>query len=129
MALDAVFLDLCQGVALSNGGVTFDTFHLIGHDVRFGLFLTQALSPDELSLRLVTIGAFRCCFVMTAQTLHSRFTDLPVFLSGGMTDIAIQYSRDVFPVREGKTVDSDLHIFKSFVTLVALRMGNLGVLG
>ena len=58
MALNAGLFDLGQGVALGDGGVAFGAFYLIGHRVRLGLFFAKALSPDELGLAFVTIGAF-----------------------------------------------------------------------
>ena len=42
-----------------------------------------------------------------------------------MTDIAVQYSCDVFSMRKREVVDFDFRVFKSLVTLTALRMGDL----
>ena len=42
----------------------------------------------------MTIGAFCLGLVVTTQALHSRLMDLSVLLSGSMTDIAVQQSRE-----------------------------------
>jgi hypothetical protein len=62
---------------------------------------------------------------MAAQTLNFRPEDFPVLLSGCMADLAVQDPCNMLPMGEGMVVNPDLGIFKSLVTLVALRMGDL----
>jgi hypothetical protein len=62
---------------------------------------------------------------MTAQTLHPRLEDLAMFLSGGMTDITVQYPGNMFLVGKRETIDLNLGIFESFVTFGALGVGNV----
>ena len=128
MTLDTGLFDLCQGVALRDGGVAFNTLYPFGHHIRLRFFLMKGFSSDEFHLGFVTIGAFRLWLVMAAQALHSRFVDLSMFLSCGVTDITVQYSCNMFLVRKREIVNFNLSIFKSLVTFGALRMGNLSCL-
>ena len=64
---------------------------------------------------------------MATQAFHSRLEDLPMFFSDSMTDVAVQYPRDMFPVGEREVKNFDFCIFKSLVTFAALRMGCFNV--
>jgi len=109
--------------------MAFDTLYPVSHDVRTRFFLSEGFSSDELDLSFMTVGALGCRLVMTPQALHSRFVDLPVFLSGGMANVTIQYSCDMFSMGKRKVVNLNRCIFKSLVTLAALRMGDFIRLG
>jgi hypothetical protein len=116
-------------MALGNRGVTFRAPHGLGHDIRLGFFLAQGFSPDEFRLRLVTMGAPGFRLVVTAQALHPRLEDLPMFFSGGVTDITVQYPGDMFLMGKREVIDLDFGIFEPFVTFGALGVGNLRGLG
>ncbi len=63
--------------------------------------------------------------MMAAQALHFRPEDLPMLLSGGMADVAVQYPCDMLSMGKGVVVNPDLRVLKSLVAFAALRMGHL----
>src|SRR3990172_11228589 len=99
MTLKASLFNLVKRMPLRDRGVATGARDFAGHHIRFRLFLTEGFSPDKMVLRLVTIGAFCLGLVVATQALHPCFIDLSMLLSGNMTDIAVQQSRDMLLVR------------------------------
>jgi hypothetical protein len=125
MTLNTGLFNLCQRVALRNGGVTLRAFHSCSHRIGLRFLLSEYFSTDKLSLKLMTIRTFGCGSMMAAQALYSCLEDLPVPLSGAMTGVAVQDSCDMLSVGKRETIDRDLYIFKSLVALDALGVGHL----
>ena len=52
-----------------------------------------------------------------------------MLLSGGMTDVTVQYSGDVFLMGKRDSVNLDVGVLKPLMTFAALRMGDFSGLG
>lgn len=125
MTLNTGLFNLCQRVALRNGGVTLRAFYPNSHHIAQRVLLSECFSTDKLSLKVMTIRAFGCGSMMATQALQSCPKDLPVLLSGGMTVVAVQYSCNMFSVRKREVINLDLHVLKPLMALDALGVGDL----
>jgi hypothetical protein len=125
MTLNTGLLNLCQRVALRNGGVTLRAFYSNSHHIGLRFLLSECFSTDKLSLAVMTIRAFGCGSMVATQALHSCPEDLSVSLPGGMTIAAIQYPCNMLSVRKREVINLDLHVLKPLMALDTLGVGHL----
>jgi hypothetical protein len=120
MTLNTGLFNLCQRVALRNGGVTLRAFYSDSHHIGLRFLLSECFSTDKLSLKVMTIRAFGCGSMVATQALHSCPKDLPVLLSCSVAGVTVQYSCNMFSVGKRVVINPDLYILKSLMTFATL---------